>query len=119
MKLSHSLALAFMLSTSLTLAACATSGDCSSDPICIAEQGVTALYQTHTFLDNEAVQLHASGVLVGSTFDTVKADLKTAKTYLDAAYAATTVADINADLSKAGAAIAAAEKDGNLKAPGA
>lgn len=113
------LLLAFAMSAAL--AGCATNGDnsCSSDPICVAKQGVTAGYQLHTFLDNEAVSLHNSGTLTGTSYDTVRNDLNVAKKGLDTAYSATTAADINFAVGQADNALSSAEKDGNLKAPGA
>ena len=99
----------------LGLAGCQTSGACANDPICTAEEGVTAGYHLHTFLVNEAISLHSSGVLVGDTWVTVKTDLQNAKKYLDAADVSTTAADINANLAKANAQIGAAEQAGNLK----
>lgn len=96
------------------LAGCAT-GDCSSDPVCLGQQGVTALYQTHTFLDNEAKDLHDKGILVGTAFDTTKADLNTVKKYLDTAYVATDLASQTEAVAQAKAGIVKAETDGNLK----
>lgn len=103
----------------LSLGGCAlfggTPGTCSSDPICVAEQGVTAGYQSYTFFATEAVAAHNSGLLNDATFAVVRTDLDTGKHYLDLAYAATTAAEITADLAKGNAALAKAQTDGSLK----
>lgn len=92
-----------ILAVAIPLAACGTTGGLQT-----AQKTETTGYSGFTALSKIAVANHRSGALSDEQFQLARQYLDEAKRYLDLAYTATSVTEINADTAKANASLAKA-----------